>query len=499
MRRPDGTLAIAPRLVLLAAVALGLVVATADPFTVLFYGSYVAVGVLLVVRRPSNLVSWLLVGIAFAFLGTTSRPSVDIVALQAGNAGPVDELQAWVAAWIAPAAFLGYGALAFVFPAGSLPEGRWRRVAVVAIGLATVTTVLTMFEPSIALTPSGGAQIVVPNPIGVLPGSAVWDLVGPAGFVVTLGALGFAIVNLLVRYRRASDLLRLQLRWLVAALALVLFAIVFGLSVVLLHGDDAGGFAWIPAIVAYPAVPLAIGVAVLRYRLYEIDRIVNRALVYGTMTAILAGVFAAATALSQRLFVQIAGTSSDLSPVLTTLVVVTVYAPVRKRVEAVIDRYFKYDRREYGPYLDELRRLLDLVEPGRAAARLVREALAQTRATGVAVLGADGSILASAGEWPGEPVVTVPLAVDGSPLGAILVGPRRDGRPHPAGRIRALAEVAAMAARGIDPGRPVVRATLAAGISEPADARPAAEEARTRGDHGAVEIGGDSAPFPEPA
>ncbi|HEY3072784.1 MAG TPA: hypothetical protein VGJ46_08185, partial [Candidatus Limnocylindrales bacterium] len=206
------------------------------------------------------------------------------------------------------------------------------------------------------------------------------------------------------------------------------------------------GTVWIPAIIAYPTVPIAIGVAILRYRLYEIDRIVNKALVYGAVTAILAGVFAGVTALTQRTFVALTGQTSDAAIVLTTLAVATLYAPVRRRVESLVDRYFKYDQRRFGAYREELRRALDVLAPARAAQRLAREALAETGARGVAVIGADDMILASAGEWPAEPSIAIPVRAEGAPLSAVLLGPRPDGRPHGSQAVAALAEVAAMAA-----------------------------------------------------
>src|SRR5204862_497883 len=102
------------------------------------------------------------------------------------------------------------------------------------------------------------------------------------------------------------------------------------------------------------AMPLAIGIAITRYRLYEIDRLINRALVYGSLTAILAGVFTAGIGLAQRLFVAATRETSDAAIVGTTLIVATLYAPLRKRPEALVDRAFKYEAREIGAYRGEL-------------------------------------------------------------------------------------------------------------------------------------------------
>jgi hypothetical protein len=238
----------------------------------------------------------------------------------------------------------------------------------------------------------------VPNPIGLIPDFPALPQVMVAGFMVVIGAFAVAIASMLARYRGAPETTRLQLRWLLAAISFVLLGITTGLILGTLFGDQLGGNVWIPAIIAYPTVPIAVGVAVLRYRLYEIDRIVNRALVYGAVTAILAGVFAGVTVLTQRIFVALTGQRSDAAIVLTTLAVATLYAPVRKRVESIVDRYFKYDQRLFGAYRDELRRTLDVLALDRAAHRLAREAIAETGAVGVAVVGTDGLVLASIGE-----------------------------------------------------------------------------------------------------
>lgn len=464
-QRADGTLSLVARVALLALVLVGFALAAGDVFTTVFYGSYVVIGLVLAIRRPRNAVSWMLVVIAFGFIATTSQLDVDVAAMMAGRPTLPDALQAWFSGWIGQGLFVAYAALTFLFPAGSLPAGRWRPAARIALLVGLVVVGLLMLQPVLSLTPAGGAEIRVPNPLGVLPAGPGWDVFVPASYLIGLGALALAIGSLLARYRAAAEQLRLQLRWLLAAMALVLFGIVFGLAVVSLRGDELGALTWIPAIIAYPSVPLAIGIAVLRYRLYEIDRIVNRAIVYGTVTAILAGAFAAATAVSQRLVIAIAGESTDTATVLTTLVVVALYAPVRKRVEAVVDRRFKYEERDLGAYLDELRRLLDLIDPSRAAARLAREARSSTGAAAVAILGSEDSIVATAGPWAGVVAARVDIPASGSPLAAVLLASRPDGRPLEPSRLTTLANVAA------------VVATALGGVAEVGDQQPALADA----------------------
>jgi len=150
--------------------------------------------------------------------------------------------------------------------------------------------------------------------------------------------------------------------------------------------------------------------------------------------------------LTQRIFVAMTGQKSDAAIVLTTLAVAAMFAPVRKRVELIVDRYFKYDQRLFGPYREELRRTLDVLTPERAAQRLAREAMVETGAVGASVVGSDGAVLASAGALDGKPSTRIPVRANGALLDAILLGPRADGRPHRAQALAALGEVAGLAA-----------------------------------------------------
>jgi len=447
MVRRDGTLAVPAQVLLAGAVLAGLfITGTSDPFSTFFFLSYVLVGGLLATRRPKNLVSWLLIGIAFSFIGTTTRPDLDIARLKTGNASLTDELWVWVGSWSGTATFVLFTALAATFPSGRLPAGRWRRPIVVGLVAGLGVMILSMFAPRLDVSGNGANDIFVPNPIGLIPDFAALPQAMIAIFLVVIAAFAVAIASMLARYRWAPETTRLQLRWLIAAISFVLFGVCVGLVLGTLFADQLDGSVWIVAIIAYPTVPIAVGVAILRYRLYEIDRIVNRALVYGAVTAILAGLFAGVTVLTQRIFVALTGQRSDAGIVLTTLAVATLYAPVRKRVESIVDRYFKYDQRLFGAYREELLRTLEVLAPRRAAQRLAREAIAETRAVGASVVGVDGVVLASAGESRTDASITVPVRAEGAHLAAVLLGPRSDGRPHSAQALAALGEVAGMAA-----------------------------------------------------
>jgi hypothetical protein len=212
----------------------------------------------------------------------------------------------------------------------------------------------------------------------------------------------------------------------VAAVALAVAAFQFDDPQLAWVGDAAFGIGFV--VLAF--MPIAVGIAITRYHLYDIDRLINRALVYGTLTAILAGVFTAAIGLAQRLFVATTGESSDAAIVLTTLIVATLYAPLRKRLEAIVDRRFKYDERRFGAYRNEINQVLSVLEPLRAAERLAAEAVTELRAIGAGVVDVDDSATATSGAWPVQPIVRLPIPGATRGLSAVVVGPRLDGRPH---------------------------------------------------------------------
>jgi hypothetical protein len=333
-------------LVLLAVLLVaGTLAAAADPFTLLFFTSYAVIGAFLVYRRPRNSIGWLLVGIGFAFIGTTTRGSYDLDALASGTATTGDFVSAWIAGWAGSACFAGFVALAVLFPSGHLPGGRWQRPAAALLAAAVAVVVLTATGPGVSFNPDGGVEtILIPNRFGVFAWLPIWSIV-PVDLLVlpVIVLLAIAVVGLLARYHRAAGVLRLQLRWLVAAVTFVVVAVVFGLSTLGVFGVDIGGYAWIPAIVAYPTVPIAIGIAVLRYRLYEIDRIISRTIGWVVVTAILAAVFAAVV-VGLQVVLEPATGNNTLAVAASTLVAAALFQPLRGRVQRAVDRRFNRSR-----------------------------------------------------------------------------------------------------------------------------------------------------------
>jgi hypothetical protein len=177
-------------------------------------------------------------------------------------------------------------------------------------------------------------------------------------------------------------------------------------------------------------LPLSIGISILRYRLWEIDVLINRTLVYVPLTASLAGLFAACITLTQRIFVALTGETSDAATVFTTLIIVAAFTPIKSRLEALVDKRFKYPTRSFGAFGEELRAFVELSDPHLLTRRLLDETLITFNATGGAVFmgkGAHLRLVQSCGDWKGQAELAVPLESDGIRFGLIALSPKCSG------------------------------------------------------------------------
>jgi hypothetical protein len=406
-----------------------------------------AIGALIVHRRPTTRVAWLMIvmgvglGIGFATFGYGAI----------GIPPPPEWPGATAALVVSQLFFVPVLATCttfffLLFPADRLLSPPWRWVGVLSlVGLATFL-VGSLFHPG-GLDDSNFAEI--PNPLG-LPSafSGLADALVAVGNAGMLTAVMFGMGALVIRYRRGDTMERAQIRW----IALVGAFVALSFVVAAFQVDGISDRAWELGFAFLALMPIAIGLAITRYHLYDIDRLINRTLLYGSLTAILAGIFTAGIGLAQRVFVATTGESSDAAIVLTTLVVATSYAPLRKRLEELVDRWFKYEERRFGAYRDEVDRVLGVIEPGRAAERIATEAVRELEATGGAVVDADDVATATAGTWPVPPAIRLQIPGGYGSLHTILVGPRRDGRPHDPRTVAQLEDVAGLAASAVRAG-----------------------------------------------
>ena len=333
--------------VLVVAVGLGIIAVVDDPIAGLWYLTYLATGSILVIRRPTNPVGWLLLLIMIGFMGTTDLTAEQIAAMESSTAGPILSFQTWLGAMSGVCVFAGFGTLAMILPTGHLPDGRWRLIAVALLAVNGALAILTGIAPRISVTVDAGARtLFVPNPFAVARDSPIWTIVpdADAAFIPVLAILTVGVASIVVRYRRSTGLLRLQLRWLVAALTFTVLAVLAGFLIILIGGESVGWFAWIPATLAFLTIPVAILFAVLRYRLLEIDRIVSRTISWALATGVLAAIFVAGTLVLQAVLAGLTQ-GGTIAVAASTLAAAALFQPVRRRIQRAVDR--RFDRSNY--------------------------------------------------------------------------------------------------------------------------------------------------------
>jgi hypothetical protein len=358
-----------------AAIALTVVIGTSlagiwllveHPIELVTFIISASVGTYLIARRPRNVIGWLLILSGWAFTGGNVGPVVDPDRLIDGSASGIDFLRTWINGLTGTLTYVTYAAIGFVFPTGRLPEGRWGRIAAVTLGAALFVSVIPAFMvPALSMSPDGVTEILVPNRLALLPieDPAAASFVASYAILVPIAAVALAAIDLVRRYRASSGLVHLQIRWLMAALAFMLVAVVFGLAMFAVFGEGIGIAAWLPALVAFQTVPIAIGVAVSRYRLFEIDRVVSRTIGWAVITGGLLVVFGTLVLALQTLFDDV--TQGDTLPVaISTLVAAALFQPIRRRVQHAVDRRFdraRYDgERTTAAFAERLRSEVDL-------------------------------------------------------------------------------------------------------------------------------------------
>ena len=370
--RPAGRLGLAAFFVI-ALIALMLEVAnnTWSVETVLqifAYAAFAVVGAILLEQAAHPMgVICLAVGLGGAINGF-GQEYVDFADLHPGAPGV--DLVILVSVLLGfPGVGLAFTFLPLLFPDGRLPSPRWLPVAWIAIADIVLLILAIGFTPT-------GIFSTRPNPVVLVPGGPLADSVAVGTSVLTAITGLLCAGALLWRYRGADAVTRQQLKWVAGAVAI--FAVGLVVSILLPPIDT---FALL-----LPVIPVAVGIAILRYRLYDIDVLIGRALVYVPLTAILAGLYAASVALFQRLFTAITGQTSDAAIVITTLILAAVFTPARKALENAVERRFK--PAQPAPVAASDPRLVPLDDPAleqrmaEIARAAVREALADRDSIG---------------------------------------------------------------------------------------------------------------------
>lgn len=325
------------------------------------------VGSVIASRRPRNAIGWIMLGIGlftgvsgvldgYIRYGLITRPA----SVPNPDAALAFAAGGWIFAIVPVMTFL-----ILLFPDGRLPSPRWRPVAYLS-GLAILLPYLV-----ITVAPGDFRDVGYPgvsNPFGIAALRPFLDALLSVLLLLPIAIIGCA-AGLVQRFRRSRGQERLQLKWLATAgsfvAAVYAAAMAASLATDKLSDDAPPWVLWLQeaTILTFMLIPLAIGIAILRHRLYNIDRLINRALVYAGLTGILTLAYLLLVAVLQGVLQPIAG-SSDLTVAMSTLSVAALFRPVRARVQRFIDRRFyrnKYDAtRTLEAFASEMRNRVDL-------------------------------------------------------------------------------------------------------------------------------------------
>ncbi|MEA2575201.1 MAG: hypothetical protein QOH93_2499 [Chloroflexia bacterium] len=390
--------------------------------------AYATVGALIASRRPENPIGWLFGAAAFLVtMATAAEEYARYALLTRPGSLPGGLLASWFRSWMLGAGLLlMFTFLLLLFPNGKLPSARWRIVGRVVAMAVCLVTALDAFSPG----PVAGT-LHVNNPVGLPIAEDVAALVQDPLILLSIVVCGISVI---ARFRGSKGDERLQLKWFAyaAALSMAQFAVSYSLALYV-PGDSLQPVRDVLLMCSLATFPIAAGIAILKYHLYRIDLIVNRTLVYVPLTAILAGVCSASIGISQRLFIAATGQQSDAALVLSTLLVVASFEPIKRALQTVVDKRFKETpdpTKHLKAFGREVSAFLDLNSAERLTSRLLDEVLSSFGArAGAIYLGHNGlyHIIHASQEWTGETEMSAPLTAHAERIGLVCLSERRNG------------------------------------------------------------------------
>jgi hypothetical protein len=321
---------------------------TLNVIAALFWGllgiEFSFLAVLLITYQPRNIIGWLMMGPALMLV----LSNIFTTYLEQFPTAPaVASAPLLLALWFenVDGLFLIFPIffIMLLFPNGRLPSPRWRWLLVAGLGVAVISIFFSLFQPFFSSVEN--SHWILANPIGFLPADT--------GFLGTLLTAVLVVLTLsylaapFVRFRSASGVERNQIKWLFYACGL--FILTFAAVVIIPEDTEATillGLLELLFPLSIMTIPAAIAVAILRYRLYDIDVIIRKTLLYGALTGLLALIYFGSVVLLQALFETLTDQSSPIIIVISTLLIAALFAPLRRSLQRAIDRRFfrqKYD------------------------------------------------------------------------------------------------------------------------------------------------------------
>jgi hypothetical protein len=355
-------------------------------YAILPFLPFTIVGAVVASKRPTNPVGWISLAVGTLWMLNMGATYYILYGLRVASPGsvPYPVAVGSLAEWLGPTAALLFGTfLILLFPDGRLPSRRWRPVAWLCGVVIASTIILTTLAPG----PLSDLRNVN-NPFGLEGHPWIANLNGAVGLLFPLCLL-ISASSLILRYLRSGGEVREQIKWLAFAASVI----ALGVLVAVVQGtffasDDAGSAdpVWGRLLqdaltLSFAGIPVAIGFAVLKYRLYGIDIIINRTLVYGSLTLMLALVYLGGVTATQALFRTLTGQQQQpqLAVVISTLIIAALFNPLRHRLQSFIDRLFyrrKYDARKIlETFSTRLRDETDLQALDAELTRVVRETM----------------------------------------------------------------------------------------------------------------------------
>jgi hypothetical protein len=308
------------------------------------------VGALIASRRSANPIGWILCAMGFAFaISSFVEEYLTRSLVSAPGSLPQSVFVLWLYEWFWGAAIAPISLVFLLFPTGRLLTPRWTPVAWIAVVAPAVSAAGFALRPGLLQDSASEYGVRFVNPVGIPVLREAIDEVLVVGAVASLAAALASVVALVLRFRRARGEERQQIKWLAYVGATAAIFLIATFTIEPLGGSTALGdlgFMLLFSTLAF-GIPAAIGFAMLRYRLYDIDRIINRTLVYVILTALLIGIYAGAAVGLGTLVRSLTGQENNAFVIASsTLSVAALFGPVRRRVQGFIDRRFyrkKYD------------------------------------------------------------------------------------------------------------------------------------------------------------